>query len=117
MYAFDYDLEQGLISNRRVFSSFERGVPDGSAVDSEGYLWNARWDGSCLVRFSPNGQVDRVLELPVTQPSSCTFGGEHLEILFVTAASMGFNQSNPLEGAILALDVGARGCSSPEFAG
>jgi sugar lactone lactonase YvrE len=117
MYAFDYDLEQGLISNRRVFSSFERGVPDGSAVDSEGYLWNACWGGSCLVRFSPNGHVDRVLELPVTQPSSCTFGGEHLEILFITSASMGLNQSNPLEGAILALDVGARGCSSPEFTG
>ena len=117
MYAFDYDLEPGLISNRRVFSSFERGVPDGSAVDSEGFLWNARWGGSCLVRFSPDGKVDRVLELPVTQPSSCTFGGEHLETLFVTSASMGLNQSNPLEGAILALDVGARGSSSPEFAG
>ena len=117
MYAFDYDLEPGLISNRRVFSSFERGVPDGSAVDSEGFLWNARWGGSCLVRFSPDGRIDRVLELPVTQPSSCTFGGENLEILFVTSASMGLSQNNLLEGCVLAFDVGVRGCPSSTFAG
>ena len=117
MAAFDFDLELGTISNKRLFSSFDRGVPDGSSVDSEGFLWNARWGGSCLVRFSPDGQVDRVLELPVTQPSSCTFGGENLELLFVTSASLGLSQNNSLEGAILALDVGARGCSSPTFAG
>lgn len=115
--AFDFDLEQGLISNRRLFANFDRGVPDGSTIDSEGYLWNARWGGSCVVRFDPNGNVDRVIELPVTQPSSCTFGGEHLEILFVTSARIGLNEPNSLDGALLALDVGVRGFSSPEFAG
>jgi sugar lactone lactonase YvrE len=115
--AFDFDLERGFISNQRHFSNLERGVPDGSCTDSEGFLWNARWGGSCLVRFDSNGTVDRVIELPVTQPSSCTFGGEHLEILFVTSARTGLNEPNSLDGALLALDVGVRGFSSPTFAG
>jgi sugar lactone lactonase YvrE len=115
--AFDFDLEQGFISNPRQFSNLERGAPDGSSVDSEGYLWNARWGGSCLVRFDPNGKVDRILELPVTQPSSCAFGGQHLEILYVTSARTGLQNANSFDGALLALDVGIRGFSSSEFAG
>jgi sugar lactone lactonase YvrE len=115
--AFDFDLEQGLISNRRLFASFDRGVPDGSSIDTEGFLWNARWGGSCAVRFAPNGKVDRVIELPVTQPSSCTFGGQNLEILYVTSARTGLTNPNSFDGALLALEVGVRGFSSPEFAG
>jgi sugar lactone lactonase YvrE len=115
--AFDFDLEHGLISNRRLFSNLERGVPDGSSIDAEGFLWNARWGAGCVVRFDPNGKLDRVIELPVTQPSSCTFGGEHLEILYVTSARTGLTQPNSFDGALLALDVGIRGFSSSEFAG
>jgi sugar lactone lactonase YvrE len=115
--AFDFDLELGLISNRRLFANFDRGVPDGSSVDVEGFLWNARWGGSCLARFDPNGKVDRVIELPVTQPSSCTFGGSNLEILYVTSARTGLTNHGEFDGALLALDVGVQGFSSPEFAG
>jgi sugar lactone lactonase YvrE len=115
--AFDFDLEQGSISNRRVFANFDRGVPDGSSIDSEGFLWNARWGAGCVVRFDPNGKLDRVIELPVSQPSSCTFGGSNLEILYVTSAQTGLNNPNEFDGALLALDVGVWGCSSFEFAG
>ena len=115
--AFDFDLKQGLISNRRLFANFERGVPDGSSIDNEGFLWNARWGAGCLVRFDPNGKVDRVIELPVTQPSSCSFGGHNLETLYVTSARMGLSNPNSFDGALLALEVGVRGVSSPEFAG
>jgi sugar lactone lactonase YvrE len=115
--AFDFDLELGLISNRRLFANFDRGVPDGSSVDVEGFLWNARWGGSCLARFDPNGKVDRVVKLPVTQPSSCTFGGQNLEILYVTSARTGLTNHGEFDGALLALDVGVQGFSSPEFAG
>ncbi len=117
MYAFDFNLEQGTISNNRLFSNLERGAPDGSSVDADGFLWNARWGAGCLVRFDPNGKVDRVVELPVTQPSSCTFGGQSLEILYVTSARTGLTNPNAFDGALLALDVGVRGFSSPEFAG
>ena len=115
--AFDFDLKQGLISNRRLFANFERGVPDGSSIDNEGFLWNARWGAGCLVRFDPNGKVDRVIELPVTQPSSCSFGGHNLETLYVTSARMGLSNPNSFDGALLALEVGVRGFVSPEFAG
>ncbi len=115
--AFDFDLEQGLILNRRRFANVGRGVPDGSSVDSEGFLWNARWGGSCVVRFDPSGNIDRTVELPVTQPSSCTFGGQNLEILYVTSARTGLTNPNSFDGAVLALDVGVQGFSSPEFAG
>jgi sugar lactone lactonase YvrE len=115
--AFDFNLEQGLISNRRLFANFDRGVPDGSSVDSEGFLWNARWGAGCVVRFDPSGNIDRTVELPVTQPSSCSFGGQNLEILYVTSARTGLTNLNSFDGALLALDVGVRGFSSPEFAG
>jgi sugar lactone lactonase YvrE len=115
--AFDFDLEHGLISNRRLFANFDRGVPDGSSVDSEGFLWNARWGAGCIARFTPNGNIDRIVELPVSQPSSCTFGGQNLEILYVTSARTGLSNPNSFDGALLALDLGVRGFSSPEFAG
>lgn len=115
--AFDFDLEHGLISNRRLFASFDRGAPDGSSVDAQGFLWNARWGAGCLARFDPNGKLDRVIELPVTQPSSCSFGGQNLEVLYVTSARTGLSNPNEFEGALLALEVGVRGFSSPEFAG
>lgn len=115
--AYDFDLEQGSISNKRLFSNFDRGAPDGSSVDNEGFLWNARWGAGCLVRFNPNGKLDRMIELPFAQPSSCTFGGQHLEILYVTSARTGLTNPNEFDGALLALDVGARGFSSPEFVG
>jgi sugar lactone lactonase YvrE len=121
MSAFDFDLERGNLSNVRRFSSSDRGVPDGSTMDAEGHLWNARWGAGCLVRFRPDGTVALELDLPVTQPSSCTFGGENLTTLFVTSARFGLSQTqldaNPLEGSVLALDLGVRGFSSPEFSG
>ena len=76
--AYDFDLDDGVITNKRPFAKFDRGVPDGSTVDAEGCLWNARWDGSCVVRFNPRGEVDLVLEVPVAKPTSCAFGGTDL---------------------------------------
>ena len=66
------------------FGPHARGGPDGSAMDSEGYLWNARWDGSCLLRLTPEGEVDRIIELPVSRPTSCVFGGPNLTTLYIT---------------------------------
>lgn len=88
IFAWDYDVTTGEITNKRpFFAGFERGRPDGSAIDSEGYLWNARYGGSCIVRVAPDGSVDRVIDMPVSNLTSCTFGGPDLKTLYVTSAA------------------------------
>ncbi|MFJ4116075.1 SMP-30/gluconolactonase/LRE family protein [Pseudomonas psychrophila] len=92
-----------------------RGGPDGSAMDAEGFVWNARWDGSCLLRLAPDGQVDRVIELPVSRPTSCVFGGADLRTLFITSAASPAN--HPLDGALLSIRVDVPGVVCTRFAG
>lgn len=88
IFAWDYDIKTGEISNKRpFFSGFERGRPDGSAIDSDGYIWNARYGGSCIVRVAPDGSVDRVIDMPVSNLTSCTFGEPDLKTLYVTSAA------------------------------
>ncbi len=122
IYRFDYDAESGSIANRVVYAKAPgRGLPDGSTLDADGYLWNARFGGSCIIRFAPDGNIDRIVELPVTNPTSCTFGGDDLRTLFVTSARFTLSEqalvSNPREGGLLALDVGVAGTPEPRFAG
>jgi sugar lactone lactonase YvrE len=97
------------------------GYCDGSAIDAEGYLWNARFAGSCLIRFKPDGTVDRKIDLPVSQPTSCCFGGPELTMLYVTSARHGLDEAaiakNPNEGAVLAIETGVKGTPSVRFAG
>jgi sugar lactone lactonase YvrE len=97
------------------------GVPDGATLDAEGCLWNARYGGSAIARIAPDGRLDRLVELPVTQPTSCAFGGPDLDILYVTTARQRLDaaqlRAQPLAGALLMLDVGVRGCREPAFAG
>jgi sugar lactone lactonase YvrE len=69
-----------------VLAKTQKGGPDGSCVDAEGHLWNAEWGGHRLVRYAPTGEVERVIELPVSRPSCCTFGGPDYRTLFVTSA-------------------------------
>ena len=92
-----------------------RGGPDGSAMDADGFIWNARWDGSCLLRLAPDGQVDRVIELPVSRPTSCVFGGADLRTLFITSAASPAN--HPLDGALLSIRVDVPGVVCIRFAG
>lgn len=97
------------------------GYCDGSALDAEGFLWNARFAGACIVRFAPDGTVDRKIDLPVTNPTSCCFGGPDLATLYVTSARHGLDAAalaaNPQEGAVLAIETGMRGTPSVRFAG
>jgi sugar lactone lactonase YvrE len=123
IFAFDFDLDEGAIGPRRTFAVMADGpgVPDGSSVDREGYLWNAVYDGGCVVRYAPDGRVDRVVELPVTRPTACTFGGTDLATLYVTTARFRLTPprlaAEPQAGGVLAIDVGARGLPEPLFAG
>jgi sugar lactone lactonase YvrE len=113
IWAYDYDAGAGTISNERVFfSGFSRGHPDGSAVDSEGYLWNCRFGGSCIVRVTPDGTVDRVIEMPVRNITTCAFGGPELRTLHITTAAMLTSASDRLAGSLLALDVDVPGAAA-----
>lgn len=95
--------------------------PDGSAVDAEGYLWNAQWGGWRIVRYSPDGKVDRIVRMPVEQPTSCAFGGPDLSTLYVTSAwdelSDEARAKQPLAGGLFAIDVGVKGLPLPVFEG
>jgi L-arabinonolactonase len=122
IYAYDFDAPSGAISRKRPFVSVSGpGVPDGSAVDSEGYLWNAEWNGWRIVRYAPDGSVDRVIALPVQKPTSCAFGGPDLRTLYVTSAAWDLGQSDlaaqPWAGGVLAIEVDVAGLPAPRFAG
>lgn len=102
---WDFDLATGEIANPRpFFAGFERGGPDGSAVDAEGYLWNARYGGGCVVRVAPDGRVDRVVEMPAANCTTCAFGGPDLRTLYVTTARAG-DPGRRLAGSLFALRV------------
>ncbi|MFK8049383.1 MAG: SMP-30/gluconolactonase/LRE family protein [Halioglobus sp.] len=87
IYRYNFDATTGAMSNRTLFVKTEQGCfPDGSTVDAQGYLWNAQWGASQVVRYSPHGEVDLVLKVPASQPSCVAFGGPKLDTLFVTTA-------------------------------
>lgn len=110
-------LEDGSLGPREVWAAEQsQGSPDGSAMDAEGFVWNARWGGSCLIRFAPDGRVDRVIELPVSHPTSCVFGGPDLETLYVTSAAPA-DAHGRFDGAVLMAQVGVKGAPCQRFAG
>ena len=121
IWAFDYDRASGEPSNERVFVATQAGFPDGSCVDADGCLWNAEYGGSRVVRYTPGGKVDRVIELPVKNPTCCAFGGKDLDVLYITTAAQRLNEAQlkeqPLAGALLAARPGARGLPESRFAG
>lgn len=114
--AYDYDKASGAISNERPFlGGHARGFPDGSAMDSAGYLWNCRFYGGCILRIAPDGRIDRVLEMPVQNITTCTFGGPDLKTLFITTASIVSPPGNRLAGSLFALAVDVPGMAENRF--
>ena len=122
IYAFAFDAAAGSLGERRVFADLGAmpGGPDGAALDTDGYLWSAQFDGGCLVRYAPDGAMDRVVRLPVTKPTSCAFGGAGYRQLYVTTATRGLGdddlRAEPLAGRMLVLDVGVAGRPPVRFA-
>jgi sugar lactone lactonase YvrE len=110
IWVYDYDSSTGAISNERPFlQGFARGFPDGSTVDSEGYLWNCRFYGNCIVRVAPDGQIDRVVEMPVKNITTCTFGGADLTTLFVTTATADAPRGDRLAGSLFSIQTKTQG--------
>jgi sugar lactone lactonase YvrE len=122
IWRFDYDLDSGIPSGQKVFATFEDqpGLPDGSCVDVDGCLWNAQWNGRRIVRYTPSGRIDRLIELPVRNPTCVAFGGAGLDVLYVSTARYLMNpaelEAEPLAGALFAIVPGAIGLPSKKFA-
>lgn len=122
IYRFDVQPDGGL-ANKRVFARFseEEGYPDGMTTDRDGWLWVAHWGGWRITRFRPDGARDRVVPMPVSQVTSCTFGGDRLDRMFVTSARIGLSDAQlakePLAGGLFEIDPGVTGLPTQQFAG
>ena len=124
IYAYDFDARSGTISNRREFATLDakgRGFPDGLTVDAEGHVWSVQNAIGKAVRYTPGGEIERVVELPVPRPCGCAFGGEKLDTLYITTARETLTPEQiakyPLSGSLFAAQPGVRGLPEAEFAG
>jgi sugar lactone lactonase YvrE len=123
IYAYDYAADIGTISNRRTFvqTSPDGGIPDGLTVDSEGFVWSAYCGGWRVVRYNPEGRLDREYQFPVANPTSCAFGGERLDELYITSANLGLSDKEkkqyPRSGNLFRLKAGVTGVDEPRLAG
>lgn len=121
LYSFGIHPQSSQLEDRRVIQSgFDRGLPDGSCPDADGYFWNCRVaGGACVARFAPDGRLDRIVDLPCSWPTSCVFGGPDLSTLYITSARFTMSDKhlaeNPNEGGIFAVDPGARGVPGNRF--
>jgi sugar lactone lactonase YvrE len=112
---FDYDPAAGTVEGRRRFASLGDGdaMPDGLAVDAEGGVWVALWGGSAVHRYDADGRLDRVVEVPHVNVTSCAFGGAGLDLLYVTAAA----GAGAAEGALYRIPAGVTGLPAHPFRG
>jgi sugar lactone lactonase YvrE len=121
-YLFDL-AEDGSAHDRRAFLQFGEGdgYPDGMTVDREGCLWIAFWDGGCVRRFSPDAALLRTIDMPVSRPTSCAFGGPDLDRLYITSASIGLDESalgmQPNAGGLFMVTPRVQGLEEVPFAG
>ena len=123
VWAFDFDLNSGHISNQRVFLEFTArdGVPDGATVDTDGCYWLAQPHASQVCRYTSSGRLDTIIKLPVTKPTMCAFGGSNFDTLYITTNSYGFSEeelaNQPLAGCLFAVEVAAQGLPEAQFLG
>ncbi|GAB3005386.1 SMP-30/gluconolactonase/LRE family protein [Saccharothrix stipae] len=115
----DYDRATGEATNRRPLAEVPRGLPDGLTVDASGAVWVALWGGAALHRYTPDGALDREIELPVGQPTAVCFGGLDFTDLYVTTARVGLSQDalSELAGSVLVIPGAGEGLPSTAFAG
>ena len=126
IWAYDFDPATGAIENRRDFAFVPdepgNGAPDGLTVDSEGFVWSARWGGWKIVRYDPAGKIEREVAIPAERITSVMFGGPNLDDLYVTSARIGFNEATdndtqPHAGGLFRLQPGVRGLPEVAYGG
>ena len=123
IWAYDYDAATGRVSNRRTFATVDTsggGAADGATVDAEGCVWSALVYAGKLVRYAPDGTVERIIDMPVKKVTSVMFGGPNLDILFVTSMAKPplprFPGDGPLRGSLFTIhDLGIRGLPEMRF--
>ncbi|QJE03492.1 SMP-30/gluconolactonase/LRE family protein [Massilia forsythiae] len=117
VWAFDYDPDDGVPSGQRLFVDMQTlpGRPDGAAVDSDGCYWICGNDGGCVLRFTPDGKLDRRVDVPMLKPSMCSFGGAGLDTLLVTSIAVGKTEGDVWAGAIVMLRPGVIGVAETPF--
>jgi sugar lactone lactonase YvrE len=116
VWVYDYDPVSGSIDNETAFlEGFSRGLPDGSTMDADGYLWNCRFYGECIVRVAPDGKIDRIIEMPVRNVTNCTFGGSDRKTLYITTAGTDAAPSDRLAGGLYELKTNIQGQPENRF--
>jgi sugar lactone lactonase YvrE len=122
LYAYGYDLGTARLSKPALFDKSPGiGIPDGSAIDGDGCLWNARWGAGCVVRYTPDGRVAELVRIPADFVTSCAFGGAGLQTLFITTARMdlpaGDLERQPNAGGVFAFKPRVPGAAPGLFHG
>ncbi|WP_018237615.1 SMP-30/gluconolactonase/LRE family protein [Ensifer sp. BR816] len=123
LYTYDYEVEPGTVSDRKVFAHFgsetDRGRPDGGAVDSEGCYWTALFEGGRVQRYSPDGDLLGEYAVPVRCPTMVAFGGADMRTLYCTSARVGRPEAEldafPLSGGLFAMRTDVAGLAKPLF--
>ena len=122
--AFDFDIATGVISNGRTALRIpsDAGAPDGMTIDAEGMLWIAHWGGGRVCRWHPeSGELLQTIRVPASQTTSCAFGGDNLDVLYITSAALGLSaaqiEREPFAGGLFATQPGSRGVPAFGFAG
>lgn len=121
IFAYDFDGNAGNISKRRIFNDTkDYGYPDGATVDAEGFIWSARWEGSCVLRIDPKGRIDRVVKVPATRVTCPVFGGQNLDMLYLTTSRAHVSAETlahyPDQGGVFAFKPGVKGVLKNQFA-
>jgi sugar lactone lactonase YvrE len=122
IWAYDFDPASGTLSNRRVLNDTKDfGHPDGATVDAQGFIWSARWDGSCVLRIDPKGRIDRVVPMPARRVTNVCFGGKKLDTMYATTSRLHVPEEDlrrrPLQGGLFCFDPGITGFEKHAFAG
>ncbi len=117
---FDFDGGTGEFHNRRTFVSVPAadGLPDGMAIDAEGGVWIALWQGGAVHRYAPDGSLSEVVTVPARQVTSCAFGGADLGTLFITTSRLGLGlEAEPDAGSVFAVTAGVAGVGQHPYRG
>ena len=123
LIAYPYDPNTGSLGEAKTLLQLPQDKPvmGGIAVDVEGFIWTAMWDGSEVLRIAPDGRIVTRISIPVPRPTGVTFGGDDFDTLYVTSSRIRMSATQieiaPLSGSVFAIDVGVCGRRPNEFTG